>query len=257
MSTHTSIARNFSEESENRMHSDVEAQQYGFSGALVPGVAVFGHMTYPLVKQLGESWLNDYWTSIRLAKPAYHNDHLTINHEQEGDRHTVRCTARDDLLIAEMVSSPNDREVDPIATATSGQESGGRSEIEWNDIHIGEAFPSWHWDPTQAENDAYALEVDDTLPLYAKGVVHPHAILSMANQSFSRRYVLPAWLHVGSEISFRKILHLGDTVEIRTVPVEKWKKKGHEFVDLYLSYLVDGEVAVEIKHTSIYKIATT
>jgi len=79
MSTHTSIARNFSEESENRMHSDVEAQQYGFSGALVPGVAVFGHMTYPLVKQLGESWLNDYWTSIRLAKPAYHNDHLTIN----------------------------------------------------------------------------------------------------------------------------------------------------------------------------------
>jgi acyl-CoA thioesterase FadM len=79
----------------------------------------------------------------------------------------------------------------------------------------------------------------------------------MANQSFSRRYVLPAWLHVGSEISFRKSLHLGDTVEIRTVPVEKWKRKGHEFVDLYLSYLVDGAVAVEIKHTSIYKIAAT
>ena len=150
MSTYTSIARNFSEESENRMHSDVEAQQYGFSGALVPGVAVFGHMTYPLVKQLGETWLNDYWITIRLAKPAYHNDHLTIQHGQDGDRHTVRCRARDNLLIAEMVSSPNDADVDPIATATPGQESDGRTEIEWDDIHVGEAFPSWQWTPTQA-----------------------------------------------------------------------------------------------------------
>ena len=43
MSTYTSIARNFSEESENRMHSDTEAQQYGFSRALVPGVGVWPH----------------------------------------------------------------------------------------------------------------------------------------------------------------------------------------------------------------------
>ena len=257
MNTYTSIARNFSEESENRMHSDVEAKNYGFDGALVPGVAVFGHMTYPLVKQLGETWLNDYSTSIRLAKPAYHNDRLSIEHEQDGDHHTVRCIARTDVLIAEMFSSPSVDDVDPIATAAPGQELGSRNQIEWNDIHVGEAFPAWHWTPNQAENDAYALQVEDTLPLYAAGIVHPHAILSMANRSFNRRYLLPAWLHVGSEVSFRKSLHLGDTVEIRTVPVEKWKKKGHEFVDLYLSYLVDGVVAVEIKHTSIYKIATT
>ena len=255
MSTYTSIARNFSEESENRMHSDVEAQHHGFDGALVPGVAIFGHMSYPLVKQLGESWLNDYWTSIRLAKPAYHDDRLIIEHEQDRDHHRVRCIARDDVLIAEMVSSPSDDAIDPIATATPGQESGSRNEIKWDDIHIGEAFPAWTWTPDQAENDAYAIQVDDTLPLYADGILHPHAILSTANRSFSRRYMLPAWLHVGSEVSFRRTLHVGDTVEIRTVPVEKWKKKGHEFVDLYLSYLVDGEVAVEIKHTSIYKIA--
>ena len=103
MSTYTSIARNFSEESENRMHSDVEAQHYGFDGALVPGVAIFGHMTYPLVKQLGESWLNNYRSSIRLAKPAYHDDRLTIEHEQDGDHHSVRCTARGDVLVAERV----------------------------------------------------------------------------------------------------------------------------------------------------------
>ncbi|MCS5570256.1 MAG: hypothetical protein NZ768_08045, partial [Pseudomonadales bacterium] len=185
MSTYTSIARNFAEESENRMHSNVEAQHYGFDGALVPGVAVFGHMSYPLVKQLGESWLNDYWTSIRLAKPAYHDDRLIIEHEQDGDDHRVRCIARDDVLIAEMVSSPSDDDIDPIATATPGQESGSRNEIKWDDIHIGEAFPAWTWTPDEAENDAYAMQVDDTLPLYADGILHPHAVLSMANRSFS------------------------------------------------------------------------
>ena len=46
-----------------------------------------------------------------------------------------------------------------------------------------------------------------------------------------------------------------DTVEVRTVPTAKWERKGHEFVDLRIVYLVAGEVATEIVHTSIFKIA--
>ena len=73
------------------------------------------------------------------------------------------------------------------------------------------------------------------------------------NQSPPR--ALPAWLHVGSEIRFHRLLRVGDTVEVRTVPTAKWERKGHEFVDLRIVYLVAGEVATEIVHTSIFKIA--
>ena len=51
------VARNFSESSENKIHSDEIAKKFGFKGALVPGVAVYGHLTLPLVDRFGENWL--------------------------------------------------------------------------------------------------------------------------------------------------------------------------------------------------------
>ncbi len=49
MSLYRPTARNFMEDSENRMHSDDIAKQLGFDSALVAGVAVFGHVTHPFV----------------------------------------------------------------------------------------------------------------------------------------------------------------------------------------------------------------
>ena len=45
--------------SENRIHSDEIARRYGFSGALVSGVAVLGHLVHPLVEAYGEDWLGN------------------------------------------------------------------------------------------------------------------------------------------------------------------------------------------------------
>ncbi len=42
---------------------------------------------------------------------------------------------------------------------------------------------------------------------------------------------------------------------MRAIPIEKWERKGHEFIKLYLAFLVDGGVAVEALHTAIYKVA--
>ena len=59
MTTHTAggaledvrvVPKNFSEASDNKMHSDDVAARYGFSGGLVPGVAVYAYMTIPVVK---------------------------------------------------------------------------------------------------------------------------------------------------------------------------------------------------------------
>ena len=49
MSAHLHVARNHSLASENRIHSDEIAQRFGFRGALVAGVQVFGHMSYCLL----------------------------------------------------------------------------------------------------------------------------------------------------------------------------------------------------------------
>lgn len=252
MSIHTSTARNYSETTENRIHSDDVAAGFGFAGGLVPGVAVFGHMTYPLVESLGEDWLCRYQANVRLRLPAYDGDELVIRHTTSGDQHTVLCHARE-LLLAELHTGPC--EPSDVAPIAPGAEAPERPEIHWENVFVDEPFPAWHWTPDAIENAEAAAQVEDDLALYRSGIVHPHAILSTANRTFTRRYFLPAWLHVGSEIRFHRLLRVGDNVEVRTVPTAKWERKGHEFVDLRILYLVAGEVATEIVHTSIFKIA--
>lgn len=252
MDIRTSTARNYSESTENRIHSDGVAAQFGFSGALVPGVAVFGHMTYPLVEALGEEWLSGHQANVRLRKPAYHGDELVTRHTVSGEAHTVLCHARGEL-IAELHSRPLDGA--DVPSVPAGPAVAERPEIAWDNVVVDEPFPAWTWSPDAVENAEAAAQIEDDLACYGAGVVHPHAILSMANRTFTRRYYLPAWLHVGSEIRFRKLLRVGDAVEVYTVPTAKWERKGHEFVDLRVLYLVGGEVATDIVHTSIFKIA--
>ena len=71
LNTYQVHAYNPSHESENRIHSDSVAKQFGFKGALVPGVSVFSYMTQPLVARFGEAWLArgaaDEGAALRLA----------------------------------------------------------------------------------------------------------------------------------------------------------------------------------------------
>jgi acyl dehydratase len=90
MSTYQAVARNYSHATENRIHSDEVAQRYGFKGALVPGVAVFGHLTHPLVERFAERWLSHSVNTTRFYKPAY-----------DGDRIDVSLTETDDVLLVQ------------------------------------------------------------------------------------------------------------------------------------------------------------
>lgn len=254
MGTYEVVACNYSEESENKIHSDTAAQTYGFSAALVPGVAVFGHMTYPMAEKYGDTWFKGNEVNLRILQPVYSGDTLSIEHKPSEDGYDIWCTARNGTLIAQMTSRPSIQKTDPIATAPGGLEETNRKEINWDTIDIGSALPSWVWQTSEIENDAYTTEISDPLAIYRAGQVHPHALLSVSNQALSRFFNMPAWLHVGSKIQFRLPIRVGAKVRIRSVPVEKWKKKGHEFINLHVSYCLQDEVAVEVLHTAIYKI---
>ena len=104
------------------------------------------------------------------------------------------------------------------------------------------------------QNREYAVRVDDDMEFFCKGLLHPHAILSQANLVLVRRFVMPAWIHTGSDIRFRRLLRVGDAIEVRAVPLEKWERKGHQFIRLYVAYVVSGEIATEIWHTAIFRM---
>jgi acyl dehydratase len=102
MPLHQPVAINHSQAHENRIHSDDVARAYGFTGALVPGVAVFGHMTYPLTNELGVGWLGHSQVALRLIKPAYHGDELSVSLDQVDDQtYRVECRNAANILLAD------------------------------------------------------------------------------------------------------------------------------------------------------------
>lgn len=249
---------NDAEASENRMHSDEIAQQFGFEAALVPGVTVFGHMTYLAVKEHGDAWFSGNRVSTRFISPAYDRDVLTIEHEPDQDGGEITCIDIGKRLLARLnyrrEPAPAPQEAFAIPPAES---AGERPPISWDVIEIDAPAPAHRFETTEADNIKLSEQIHDDLALYrgADGFLHPFRLLRECNAAFVRSFILPAWIHVGSDITFHSPVRTGDEVEVRMVPRRKWEKKGHEFVTLYIAFLVDDEVRAEVDHTAIFKIA--
>ncbi|HEX7038080.1 MAG TPA: MaoC family dehydratase [Pseudomonadales bacterium] len=255
MDTRQVVARNYSEASENRIHSDEIAQRYGFRGALVPGVAVYGFLTRPIVDRLGEEWLGHSTSHLRLLKPAYDGDRLTVSLTEQGGELLAQCVNEEGTLLATLESSPGRVSGPEDASMFAGEpKPRGRPELTWESLTERQPFNAWHCQITEDANRTFAEQVGDDLPLY-RTAAHPHWLLGIANRALVREYVMPAWIHVGSEIRFHALVKVADTLEVQAVPLEKWERKGHQFVKLYVRYRRDGEITTEIFHTAIFKVA--
>ena len=159
MQPHRVVAINHAEESENRIHSDDIARAYGFTGALVPGVAVFGYMTRPLTDRLGLAWLGHSRIAVRLLKPAYHGDVLSIPVTPTGaDGYLVECRNANDVLLAQLTVDVSDAlpPVDSRAALPGSTRKAPRVEIAWDAIDVDVPFAAVAWTPTDAENRRYA-----------------------------------------------------------------------------------------------------
>ena len=256
MTMYKVIAENHAQTSENRIHSDDVAARLGFRGALVPGVAVYGYMTHPLVEQLGEQWLSQHATNVRFLKPAYEGDELRIELKTQADRYEITCVGPRDEVLAVLHSrlAPDLRAASKPAVFAQAPVVRERPEIAWDTIDCERPLPVWHWDANRDDNAEYAAQVADFLPIYHE-FIHPHWALATANQVLVREFVMPAWIHVGSEIEQYRPFKVGMRINVQAAPVEKWKKKGHEFVRLAIHYDdVEGPIAV-VQHTAIFRVA--
>jgi hypothetical protein len=69
----------------NPIHSTEGAAQYGFRGALVPGVILYSWCNRTIVEELGPEWLDSGWASYRCRRPVYPGNEVTITVERQAD----------------------------------------------------------------------------------------------------------------------------------------------------------------------------
>ncbi|HEY6332366.1 MAG TPA: hotdog fold domain-containing protein [Blastocatellia bacterium] len=262
------MARNTSADSENRMHDDTTAAQYGFRGGLVPGVTIYAYMTVPVVHRLGRDWLERGSMKVRFLQPFYDREPLVVRADATSEAGLVHISVR------------AERESGELCATAEANLSGGRNDLP-SPIYIQQieqdvtlpapgdrpaAAPDFFKPGTifgalkekvdlQAIGASLLSQIEERLPVYygSEAVVHPITLLSLCNRILMENRKLGPWIHTGSDLLNCGAVHDGETVTVRGLVHDCFERKGHEFVVLDLVLSSGNRVVQKVRHTAIYK----
>ena len=257
MLVHSLVAQNDAVESENKIHEDSVARQYGFAGGLVPGVTVFAYLTWPAVERWGVDWLDRGSISARFAAPVY-----------DGETVEIHCDVHDGVLQIE-ARNPNG---EVCATATASlPDAPARpftaadfptialpppdtrplaSEDVLRSVPLGVVERRWHADKATGYLDL----VSDELPVYRDPpVAHPGWLVRAANAVLSQSVRLGPWIHVSSECQYHGRVTDGDVVTTKARVTDVFERKGHRFVAMDVLMAVGERPVLSVHHTAIYE----
>jgi len=259
------IARNTAAQSENAIHDDAVARQYGFRGGLVPGVTVYAYLTHPLAEAWGREWLERGTASVRFARPVLEGEEVRVSRaiaERSASAVTVALTAATvsggecATATASLPAAPPEPAAAAAwATAPLPAERPAATREHLAAVSV-LGTPVTLYDEATAAN--YLGKVSDALPLYRgrEGLVHPAFYLDQANRALDRNVLMGPWIHVGSVIRHLSLARAGEYLSTRGRVRSLFEKKGREFVEVDL-LIVAGEAArpvAHVLHTAIYRL---
>jgi hypothetical protein len=256
---HAVTARNDATSSENKIHDDTVARRYGFGGGLVPGVTVYGFMTWVPVTRWGAPWLSGGTMTARFAKPVYDGDKVEVRGEDaEGDSMTVTVTNDNGVACATgtaALAPPGRAPLDPAAfDHRPAPAADDRLPASAATLAPGTALGVVErgWDA--AARARYLDLFGDDLDIYDRlGVAHPGALVRAANEVLARTVRLGPWIHVASETAFHGLVHDDDVVTTYGRVIDRVERKGHQFVELDVLSVVGDRPVLSVRHTAIYE----
>ena len=255
-------AYNTASESENRIHADDVAKDFGFRGGLVPGVDVYAYMAHLPAARWGLRWLEAGVMQARFAKPVYDGEWVTVEMSY--------TTEADGASTADI--SVRDERGDVCAIGSAGMPAGPVPDLD-PDLYPRAPLPE---NPPPASAAAllaadpmgsleggfhlehapsYLDEVRETLPIYLEeGIAHPGWLLRTANFLLATNVVLGPWIHTESKARHLGLVHDGDHISTRGHPKSVYERKGHRFVTLDVLVVAGGNRPVmHVEHTAIYE----
>jgi len=257
-------ALNIDRPTENKVHVPGKAEEMGLRGSVVTGAITYGQMTHPLVSRYGLDWLGEGWSEVRFMKPAYEGDAVTITTAPDpgaGRERAYRVQAHNAegvQLVQVHTHLPRPLPpLDDLARVPPVNWEGERQPISWELLELNKPFRAYIWETSMAEHLQWCDTLQDDLPIYREGPrppLHPGAILDRGSKVISNQFYLEFWIHATSQMTTRGVMRVGDVVEVRCIPLEKWEKRGNEWARFYQVFLVDGEPMMEVMKTSVFKV---
>src|SRR5262249_13842223 len=83
------------------------ARRFGFGGALVPGVDVYGYMTHLPLRRWGRAWLERGSAECRFIKPVYDGEIATATARETAGGLEIEVASRGELCATGAASLPS------------------------------------------------------------------------------------------------------------------------------------------------------
>lgn len=261
------VAHHAGHGSRNEMHDDGLPRKLGFRGAFVLGVATYGNMTRALAARFGEEWLGRAVSEAKFLKPVCEGDRLRIETAPIPGRENERAfevtafneTANDEVAARMQTSTPDPfPEADPAASLQPNEWEGPVTKSRtWDNIIVGEAYRTLRLTLFATDNAYWKRVLEDDLPIYGQGErppLHPAHVLRLVQLGYNNQFIGGNAVHSSSKAVIRRMLRIGDPVQILTVPTAKWDKKQNHWLTIYCAVRSGGKVCAEVYHTQIIKL---
>ena len=249
---HKVVAHNPATASENKIHDDTVARDYGFRGGLVPGVVVYAYMTRAPLDRWGRDWLERGTMTARFLVPVYEGQEVTVTLDDDGE---LEARTDDGLVAAGTASLPDAAMAPPDPSSYPVEPLPDERPPASPEALAVDALGTLEYGFHADQARGYLDEVRETSPFYAEArVAHPGWLVAMANYALSQSVRLGPWIHVETHATHFSTLADGERVSVRGKVADLFEKKGHRFVDLDLLWLADEQRPVlHARHIAIYE----
>lgn len=263
--SYTSIAFNEVPDSENRIHGDEVAAQFGFEGALVPGVVVSAYLAHPAVVAWGLDYVARGAAHVVVEKPVYDDHAFNVTVSAEGEHAygalladtngSTRARAR--CWLPEKLPEPPRRRGDPMLSRSHERPLGTPETMRRLQEQGLGALPV-RWDD-RAELTRYFRHADlMPSPLNAAGGQYAHLgfVLGLTNWALGGNVRISPWLHLQTESQCFEAIAFGTDMVVESAIVDLFEKKGHHFCDIDVAAFrrADDVAVMQARLRAIYQL---
>ena len=251
----------------NPIHSTEIAAQFGFRGALIGGVTVWGWATPAILEALGDGWLSRGWSEFDFRQPTYPGDQMTIVVQpEEGDAGawTVAMTNQDDVLCVRGRVGLGDAEwlhefTTPQAM-TAEPPPDPKPALVLDRAPVGQDWRAMSVDATPEFAREFAADkqhAEDPRFVGDAPVLHPAWTAGWAEGLMRHNVYVPSSMHTRSRIQHLAPIPSGQVVTGGAHFLEAYERRAHHFANFdVLLRGEDGTDLARLRHWTVFRIAT-
>jgi len=257
-------AFNTAPNSENQIHGEDMAKEFGFKGGLVPGVTVSAYLLHPIIEKWGLDWLEKGWAKCKITSPLYDKENFSVHLNEISDNKILSnlknsnqvVTANAEASLLEDI--PDAPKIRNDKIAIKNFQGPRASKNVWMKLKKDGCMAfEYFWggkDPLIYLRDQNNLP--DLLNPSKKGLSNLSFLLGCSNWALASSAYMNPWIHLQTTSQNYQALSLNSSVIAEIQVNEVYEKKGHEFVDVDVNLFKqeDKSCIMTINLLSIYKV---